>query len=219
VRFYYSSHIFPKNHYHKAVIKSAEYISSYVDVRIIPTSKLPEYAFIGRSNVGKSSLINMLTGRKSLAHVSHTPGKTQAVNFFLINNTWHLVDLPGYGYARISKKMRARWEHMIRQYFTEREELINVYLLIDIRIPPQKIDLEFANTLGEIGVPFSIIYTKADKMKKTHLENSQNAFKEEMLKSWSTMPDTFLSSSATGLGKEDILKHIDKINKSLEKLK
>jgi len=190
-----------------------------VDVRKIPVDDRPEYAFIGRSNVGKSSLINMLTERKSLAHVSHTPGKTQTVNYFLINDSWHLVDLPGYGYARISKKMRKRWEHMIMQYFTERTSLVNVYLLIDVRIPPQKIDIEFANQLGEWSVPFSIVFTKADKMKKLELEKNQAAFAAEMLKTWSIMPHSILSSSVTAIGREEVLSHISSINKKLKSLK
>lgn len=198
------------------MIKTSEYISSYVDVRKIPEDKRPEYAFIGRSNVGKSSLINMLTERKSLAHVSHTPGKTQTVNYFLINDSWHLVDLPGYGYARISKKMRLRWEHMIMQYFTERKSLVNVYLLIDIRIPPQAIDIKFANQLGEWSVPFSIIFTKADKMKKIQIERNKAAFESEILKSWSSLPPTIITSSVSNLGREEILTDISKINKKLK---
>lgn len=187
-----------------------------MDVRIIPKDGKAEYAFIGRSNVGKSSLINMLTERKSLAHVSHTPGKTQTINYFLINDTWHLVDLPGYGYARISKKMRARWEHMIMQYFTEVESLVNVYLLVDIRIPPQQKDIDFANQLGEWKVPFSIIYTKADKMKKLQIENNRKAFETELLKTWASLPDHFMTSSVTKQGRDEILAHIKSINESLK---
>jgi len=200
------------------VIKTSEYIASYVDVRKIPLDKKLEYAFIGRSNVGKSSLINMLTERKSLAHVSHTPGKTQTVNYFLINDSWHLVDLPGYGYARISKKMRKRWEHMIMQYFTEREALANAYLLIDIRIPPQAIDIDFANQLGSWSVPFSIIYTKADKMKKLQIAKNKAAFEAELLKTWETLPHSILSSSSSKLGREEIMSHISRINKNLKAL-
>lgn len=196
------------------IIHSAEFVSSYVDWRKCPDSPLPEYAFIGRSNVGKSSLINTLTERNSLAKISNTPGKTQCINFFLINDAWHLVDLPGYGYAKTSKKNREIWLKFTKDYIKKRKQLQNVFLLIDARIPPQQIDLDFIIWMGENGIPFSIVFTKNDKPKKT--TKNIEAFKEVMLQLWEEMPVNFITSSVSKLGREDILNYIQEINTMIE---
>jgi len=192
------------------IIKTADYTSSYVDWKKCPDQLLPEYAFIGRSNVGKSSLINLLTGRTKLAKVSNTPGKTQCINFFLINENWNLVDLPGYGFAKISKNSREKWMDMTKGYLRNRKNLVYVFQLIDSRIPPQKIDLEFIEWMAENGVPFVIVYTKNDKPAK----NKANivAFEKELLKNWEELPLRFTTSSTTGQGKEEILQFIDEMN-------
>ncbi len=194
------------------IIKTAIYQGSFVDVKKCPVGELPEFAFIGRSNVGKSSLINMLTGHSHLAKTSGTPGKTQTLNFFLINDTWNLVDLPGYGFAKVSRDKRGDWERMINAYLTERDQLVNVFQLIDAAIPPQKIDLEFTNSLGELGIPFTIIFTKADKRKKPVMENV-GLYKEKLLEFWETLPPSFVSSAESGQGKEEILEYLDNILK------
>lgn len=194
------------------IIQKAEYIASYVDVSKCPPPDKPEYAFIGRSNVGKSSLINALTGRKKLAHVSNTPGKTQTINHFLIDETWYLVDLPGYGYAKISKSSRKKWLKFIKDYLAKRSNLMCVCLLIDSRIPPQKIDLEFANWLGEGQIPFVIVYTKADKSKQFELKQRIQAFEAAMLETWASMPDSFVTSSTKKLGQDTLLDFIDMVN-------
>ncbi|MDX1602185.1 MAG: ribosome biogenesis GTP-binding protein YihA/YsxC [Salinimicrobium sediminis] len=193
-------------------IKSAEFVISNSDVSKCPDSKLPEYAFIGRSNVGKSSLINALTNRKDLAKTSGRPGKTQLINHFLINQSWYLVDLPGYGYARVSKKEKKTFQKFITAYFEKREQMLCAFVLIDSRHKPQPIDLEFMTWLGEHQVPFCIIFTKADKMKPKALERNINDYKAEMLQTWTEMPQYFVTSSSSGLGKEEVLAFIQSIN-------
>ncbi|SOC78753.1 GTP-binding protein [Salinimicrobium sediminis] len=193
-------------------IKSAEFVISNSDVSKCPDSKLPEYAFIGRSNVGKSSLINSLTNRKDLAKTSGRPGKTQLINHFLINQSWYLVDLPGYGYARVSKREKKTFQKFITAYFEKREQMLCAFVLIDSRHKPQPIDLEFMTWLGEHQVPFCIIFTKADKMKPKALERNINDYKAEMLQTWTEMPQYFVTSSSSGLGKEEVLAFIQSIN-------
>ena len=193
-------------------IKTAEFVVSNSEVAKCPDSKLPEYAFIGRSNVGKSSLINMLTERKNLAKTSGRPGKTQLINHFLINNSWHLVDLPGYGYARVSKSAKKTFQKFITAYFEKREQMICAFVLIDSRHKPQPIDLEFMEWLGEHQVPFCIIFTKADKMKPKALERNINDYQAEMLQTWTEMPQYFITSSSNGLGRDEVLDYIDSIN-------
>jgi len=194
-------------------IKTAKYILSYVDWKKCPKSNFPEYAFIGRSNVGKSSLINMITKRKALAKVSNTPGKTQCINFFDINSNWHLVDLPGYGFAKTSKSNRAKWMKMIKDYMQNRESLTMVFQLIDSRIPPQKIDLDFINWMGSKGIPFAIVYTKNDHPKKNR--GNRKAFEKELLKTWEELPKSFITSAAKSVGGEDVLNYIEEINSEL----
>ena len=196
-------------------IKSAEFIVSNSTYKKCPTDGKPEYAFIGRSNVGKSSLINMLTGVKGLAKTSGRPGKTQLINHFLINKEWYIVDLPGYGYARTAKTSRKAWAKMIEDYMLKRETLVNVFLLIDSRIPPQNIDIEFANFLGSNGIPLTIVFTKTDKENQRTVSGNVNEFKNRLLQDWDSLPDMMLTSSATGYGKEPMLEYIDKINESL----
>lgn len=193
------------------IIKTADYTMSFVDWRDCPDTNLPEYAFIGRSNVGKSSLINMLTGRNKLAKVSNTPGKTQCINFFLINENWNLVDLPGYGFAKIAKKSRDKWMDMTKAYLRNRKNLVFVFQLIDSRIPPQKIDLEFMQWMAENGVPFVIAFTKNDKQVKYQPNIAE--VEKEILKSWEELPLTFITSAEKGLGRDEILSFIDEMNK------
>ena len=197
-------------------IRKATFVISNSDYRKCPDSSLPEYAFIGRSNVGKSSLINMLTGVKGLAKTSSQPGKTQLINHFLINDEWHLVDLPGYGYARTSKSHRGTWEKMISNYMLHREQLTNVFVLVDSRIPPQAIDLEFINFLGANGIPLSIIFTKTDKQKQREIAATVNNYKSILSKTWEEPPMMFLTSSATGYGRDHVLDFIDTINENLK---
>ncbi len=194
------------------IIKSSEFVVSNSDVAKCPNSKLPEYAFIGRSNVGKSSLINMLTARKSLAKTSGRPGKTQLINHFLINKDWHLVDLPGYGYARVSKSIKKTFQKFITQYFEQREQMLCAFVLIDSRHAPQPIDLEFMQWLGEHGIPFCIIFTKADKLKPNALTRNVEVYKEKMLEIWEEMPVYFVTSSTNDLGREEVLKYIENLN-------
>jgi len=196
-------------------IKSAEFVVSNTRVDLCPDSKLPEYAFIGRSNVGKSSLINMLTGRKALAKTSAKPGKTQLINHFLINKDWHLVDLPGYGYAKVSKSTKRTFQKFITKYFELREQMICAFVLIDSRHDPQPIDMEFMQWLGEHQVPFCIIFTKADKMKPKALERNINNYQDKMLEIWEEMPEFFVSSATSKLGQDEILDYIDAINTEL----
>lgn len=194
------------------VIKSAEYLISNVDWQKCPEPDKPEYAFIGRSNVGKSSLINMLTGRDKLAKTSGTPGKTQLINHFLINNEWYIVDLPGYGFAKVSQSQRRSWEQMIENYLRKRTNLVNVFVLIDSRHPPQKIDIEFVNQLGEWQVPFQLVFTKADK--GTQLETSRNvkAFLNKLREYWEFLPANYVTSTVKRMGKDKILEFIDEMN-------
>ncbi|NJB81492.1 ribosome biogenesis GTP-binding protein YihA/YsxC [Wenyingzhuangia aestuarii] len=195
-------------------IKSAEFIVSNSEVAKCPTEKLPEYAFIGRSNVGKSSLINMLTGRNKLAKTSGTPGKTQLINHFKINKNWFLVDLPGYGYARVSKSTKKEFQSFITDYFKQRKELVCTFVLIDSRHTPQKIDVDFMEFLAENEIPFAIIFTKTDKLKPKAITQNITKYKEGMLKSnWAYFPTYFTSSSSNKNGKEEILNFIDSINK------
>jgi len=195
------------------LIKSSDYIGSYVNLDKCPQEQIPEYAFVGRSNVGKSSLVNYLCGRKALAKVSVTPGKTQTINYFLINQKWHLVDLPGFGYAKISRTQRGKWSAMTKTYFEKREQLQYVFLLVDARVPPQKIDLEFANWMGEKSVPFNIVFTKADKVGSIEVSRNIEAFKQKMLEEWEELPPIFITSAVKAIGKEDILKFISEGNK------
>jgi GTP-binding protein len=194
-------------------INTAEFIISNTDLKKCPAPQLPEYAFIGRSNVGKSSLINMLTNHKKLAKISSKPGKTQLINHFLINKNWFLVDLPGYGFAKVPKSQRKKFEKMINDYILFRENLMNVFVLIDSRIPAQKIDLDFMEWLGISGIPFSIIFTKADKLTVSKRGGFVESYKKEMLKEWDAMPPYFVSSSETKMGKEEVLNYIEEINK------
>ena len=196
-------------------IKSAEFLVSSARIDQCPNSNLPEYAFIGRSNVGKSSLINMLTGKGKLAKTSATPGKTILINHFVINGEWYLVDLPGYGYAKRSKKDTEKFEHMITTYILDREQMTNLFLLIDVRHEPQQIDLEFMEWLGENGVPFSIVFTKADKVSKAKLNGNVMHYLTELKKQWEELPPYFVSSSETKAGREEILNYIEEINKTL----
>ena len=194
------------------IIKSATFLQSVVDWRKCPVPDLPEYAFIGRSNVGKSSLINMLVNNHKLAKTSSKPGKTQTINHFLINKDWYLVDLPGYGYASISKAMREKWQKMIDDYLTKRENLQLVFVLIDSRLEPQKIDLAFISNLGEHGIPFSIIFTKTDKVSQAKVQSNVQKFYNKLAEEWEEMPFRLLSSAETGKGKEEILNYIEQIN-------
>lgn len=193
-------------------IKTADFVISNTEVDKCPTDGRPEYAFIGRSNVGKSSLINMLTDNKKLAKISGRPGKTQLINHFIINDEWYLVDLPGYGYAKSSKMNRAQWEKFIVEYLTKREELLNVFVLIDSRLEPQKIDMEFMNWCGEKQIPFSMVFTKIDKLSSSALQKNVAKYKKEMLKSWEALPPVYMTSSVSKFGQERILNYIEQIN-------
>lgn len=197
-------------------IKSAEFVVSNSDVAKCPKGMIPEYAFIGRSNVGKSSLINMLTSRKSLAKTSGRPGKTQLINHFIINKDWYLVDLPGYGYARVSKSTKKVFQKFITKYFESREQLVSAFVLVDIRHKPQPIDLEFMQYLGEGGIPFSIIFTKADKLKPKAIDNHVEAYKAILLETWEVMPNYFITSSSKDIGKDDVLRYIGGLNENME---
>ena len=197
------------------IVKSAKFIISNTDIKKCPQDGKPEYAFIGRSNVGKSSLINMLTNQRKLAMTSATPGKTLLINHFLINNEWYLVDLPGYGYAKRSKSQTEQLEHIISSYVLDRQQLTLLFVLIDSRHAPQKIDLEFIQWLGENGVPFSIIFTKADKLTKTALVSNIAAYKNKLLEEWEELPEIFITSSETAHGREEVLEYINQVNKNL----
>ncbi|MDO4949300.1 MAG: ribosome biogenesis GTP-binding protein YihA/YsxC [Bacteroidales bacterium] len=196
-------------------VQTAEFIISNSDVNKCPVGNIPEYAFIGRSNVGKSSLINMLTGRRKLAMTSATPGKTLLINHFLINRKWYLVDLPGYGYAQRGKQQQKEIKKIIEDYILEREQMTNLFVLIDIRLEPQKIDVEFIEWLGENGVPFSIIFTKADKISSSARQGNVKRFLDTLREQWEELPPYFISSSVSRDGREEILSFIDQINKSL----
>ena len=198
------------------IINSAEFVISNVDYKKCPMSTLPEYAFIGRSNVGKSSLINMLTGKKDLAKTSSKPGKTLLINHFIINNEWHLVDLPGYGYARVSKSMRDKLQGIIEGYILFRQQLTNLFVLIDSRLEPQQIDLEFMEWLGEHEVPFSIVFTKGDKQSNSQLSANVESYKRTLLETWEALPPIFVTSAEKGVGKDAILDYIEQINQQVE---
>ena len=197
------------------VIKSAEFVISNSRVEKCPTTGLPEYAFIGRSNVGKSSLINMLTARKGLARTSQKPGKTQLINHFIINDAWYLVDLPGYGYARLGKDSRDSLRRMIEDYVLERKELVLLFVLLDCRHEPQKIDLEFIQWLGEEGVPFALVFTKADKLSKGRLAANVEAYKAKLHEEWEELPPIFVTSSEERMGRDELLGYIEEINTTL----
>lgn len=192
-------------------IKTISFVQATHDWRKCPAGNLPEYAFIGRSNVGKSSLINMLANNNGLAKISSKPGKTQSINHFIVNNEWYLVDLPGYGFAHTSKTTRENWSKMIRDYFVHRQTLLLVFVLIDSRIPPQQIDIDFINGLGELGMPFSIIFTKSDKVTVGKVASNMEQFKQKLLQTWEELPPCFVSSALTGKGREEILNYIDEI--------
>ncbi|KGN77608.1 GTP-binding protein [Porphyromonas gulae] len=196
-------------------IKKAAFVISNTDVRKCPDTKLPEYAFIGRSNVGKSSLINMLTGQKGLAMTSQKPGKTQLINHFIIDDSWYLVDLPGYGYARLGASNRESLRRIIETYILCREQLSSLFVLIDCRHEPQKIDLEFLQWLGENGIPFSIVFTKADKLSFSRLKENTEAYKQKLLETWEELPPVFITSSEKKTGREELLDYIDSINQEL----
>ena len=196
------------------IIKSAEFICSNTRTDKLPPPVLPEYAFIGRSNVGKSSLINMLLQRKGLAKTSQNPGKTQLINHFRVNEDWYLVDLPGYGYARTSKANRGEWERFIRYYLRHRESLQCVFVLIDSRVEPQKIDIDFCNWLGETGIPFLLIFTKADKQSAVKTDQTVAKFRKELLKSFEEVPKIFITSSENNLGREAVLGSISELNQA-----
>jgi len=197
------------------MIKSAEFVKSSPMVKECPDQMIPEYAFIGRSNVGKSSLINHLTNRKKLAKTSSTPGKTQLINHFMIDDTWFLVDLPGYGWAQTSKTNKAKWKKMIEDYLILRENLAAVFVLVDIRHEPQKMDLAFIQWLGEERIPFSIVFTKADKLGKNQVQSSVSSYKKILKETWEELPPTFVTSSLEKSGGEEILDFIKRINASL----
>lgn len=194
------------------IVNTARFEISNTDVNKCPDSSKHEYAFIGRSNVGKSSLINMLTGKKNLAMTSSTPGKTMLINHFLVNDSWYIVDLPGYGYAQRSKTDRERLEKIIKSYILRRSQMTNLFLLIDSRHKPQKIDLEFMEFLGENGVPFSIVFTKTDKLSKKAAEDNIAAYCKALLEKWEELPPVFVTSSETGKGREELLAYITELN-------
>ncbi len=198
-------------------VKSASFVVSNTDVKKCPKDPLPEYAFIGRSNVGKSSLINMLTSRKSLAKTSGRPGKTQLINHFLINKNWFLVDLPGYGYARVSKSTKKVFQKFITDYFSKREQLVSAFVLIDIRHEPQKIDMEFMEWLGSNQIPFSIIFTKADKLKPGAITRNVETYLQTLEQGvWEEAPNHFVTSSSSGMGRDNVLEYIDQINQQIK---
>lgn len=197
-------------------IKDAKYLTSSVTLDQCPPPEMPEYALIGRSNVGKSSLINLLTGRKKLALISGQPGKTQTINHFLINDSWYLVDLPGYGYAKVSKTSRAKWEKMIRNYLLLRENLGCVFVLIDGSIPPQQADMDFIRWLGESGVAMAIVFTKTDRGRQHEVAKNVAAFQQKMQEEWEQLPPMFQSSAAKGRGKEKILDFMEGVNRQFK---
>ena len=198
------------------LIKSAEFVMSNSDVAKCPKDRLPEYAFIGRSNVGKSSLINMLMQRKNLAKTSGRPGKTQLINHFLINKNCYLVDLPGYGYARVSKSSKKVFQKFITKYFEKREQMILAFVLVDCRLEPQPIDLEFMQWMGESQVPFSIVFTKADKLKPNALKRNIEAYEQKMLEVWEEMPQYFITSSSNAEGRDELLGFLGNLNSTID---
>ena len=196
-------------------ITKAEFLMSNTRIDRLPNDNIPEYAFIGRSNVGKSSLINMLVQRRGLAKTSSVPGKTVAINHFIVNDAWYLVDLPGYGYAQHSKKQRDAWRIMINNYITQRRNLVTTFVLVDSRIEPQNNDLGFVEWLGENQVPFCIVFTKADKVSKAELEKNVEAFKSRLLEDWEELPPIFITSSESRMGRDEVLDYIEEQNKLL----
>lgn len=192
-------------------IKTATFVISNTSHRDCPTDEKPEFAFIGRSNVGKSSLINMITGHKKLAKTSQTPGKTQLINHFEINEKWYLVDLPGFGYAKVSKTARQKFEIFISEYLLERKSLVNTFVLLDSRLEPQKIDLEFMNWCGEKAIPFAMVFTKIDKLSSSQLQKNLSLYKKEMLKEWEELPPVFTTSSESNFGQEKLLNYIESL--------
>ena len=197
-------------------IKSAEFVISNTDFRKCPSGNRPEYAFIGRSNVGKSSLINMLTGRNGLAKTSSTPGKTLLINHFMINNEWYIVDLPGYGYARRGKEQREQLRHIIQTYILGRQQMTNLFVLVDSRHEPQAVDMEFMNWCGEHNVPVSIVFTKVDKLGRDAGQRNIEAYKQQLGETWEELPPIFITSSQDGRGRDELLDYIDSINKQLK---
>ena len=197
-------------------INTAKFVISSPRADMCPKTNEPEYAFIGRSNVGKSSLINMITGHNKLAMTSSTPGKTMLINHFLINNEWYIVDLPGYGYAKRGKKEMDKLHNLIYYYVVQREQLTCLFLLIDIRHEPQKKDLEFMEFLGENSVPFAIVFTKADKLPKTKVNNQVNSYLNKIKDTWEELPPYFITSASTNMGKEELLNYIESVNESLK---
>ena len=197
-------------------IKKAEFVMSNSQVSKCPKENLPEYAFIGRSNVGKSSLINMLTNQKSLAKTSGRPGKTQLINHFKIDNSWFLVDLPGYGYARVSKTTKRVFQQFITKYFEERTQLVSAFVLVDVRHEPQKIDVAFMQWLGEHNIPFAIIFTKADKLKPLAIERNVAAYQQVLLETWEEFPTYFVTSAENRVGKEELINYIETINEQVK---
>lgn len=200
-------------------IKKAEFVISSPTITMCPKDNKPEYAFIGRSNVGKSSLINMLCNRRNMAKTSSTPGKTLLINHFIINDDWYLIDLPGYGYAKRSKTTQQKLEQMISSYILQRKQLVNVFVLIDIRHEPQKIDLEFIDWLGSSSVPFSIVFTKADKLSGAKVKQNVNAYLNKLKETWEELPPYFISSSEKKQGRDEILNYIEEINESINEEK
>ncbi|SFW46356.1 ribosome biogenesis GTP-binding protein YihA/YsxC [Chitinophaga sancti] len=194
------------------IIKSAEYLISSPEWEKCPTPNLPEYAFIGRSNVGKSSLINMLANNEKLAKTSGTPGKTQLINHFLVNKDWYLVDLPGYGFAKVSQSQRRSWEKMIENYLRKRPNLVNVFVLIDSRHEPQKLDIDFVNQLGEWQIPFNLVFTKADKSTQAETSKNVKAFLNKLRENWEFLPANFVTSTVKKMGRDKILAFIDEMN-------
>jgi GTP-binding protein len=197
------------------VIKDARFVISNTDIEKCPKTDKPEYAFIGRSNVGKSSLINMLTDHKKLAMISGKPGKTRLINHFIVNGDWYLVDLPGYGYAKTSKTDRKKWEQFIRKYLLFRKNLTGIFVLVDARLEPQNNDLEFMQWLGENQIPFVIAFTKADKLNKSELSSFKDKYTQKLLETWEEAPLMFTSSAETAMGRDEILDFIENVNKSL----
>lgn len=197
------------------MIKEVQFVKSSANAKQCPDSELPEYAFVGRSNVGKSSLINALTNKRKLAKTSSTPGKTQLINHFIIDEQWYLVDLPGYGFAKVSKKKRSGFDYLIKDYLLNRSNMVCLFLLIDSRHDPLKADMEFLQWLGEHGVPFAICFTKADKLTKNKLESSIRNYKKELLKTWEELPPIFVTSSMKRDGLEELLTYISQVNQSL----
>lgn len=200
-------------------INKSEYTFAFPKHTLCPTGNVAEYAFIGRSNVGKSSLINMLTERKDLARISKQPGKTGMINYYHINEDFYLVDLPGYGYAKRSKKTRSKWEKMISEYLEFHKNLMNVFVLIDSNVPPQKIDIEFINWLGEKSIPFSLVYTKIDRLSPNKAASNIGAIRRELRKYWNDLPIEFITSSENGKGRDDVLEYFGELNEVWSKLR